>query len=123
MLIQKWLCWLTGYVFIISGVSKLLTDGFLDFFIQVGVPYPQATFFLVAVLEIGCGACIAGRFAVKEAAAVLIVIMIGALYFAKLPILTQQGILSFAFESRLDIVMLTILVVLFRRARSISTIA
>ncbi|MDY0394690.1 DoxX family protein [Virgibacillus halophilus] len=93
---------------------------FWTFFIQVGVPYPQVTFFLVAILEVGCGACIAGKFAVKQAAAALIVIMLGALYFAKLPALMDKGLLQFAFDARLDIVMLVILILLFRQAKTIS---
>ncbi|MDY0404149.1 DoxX family protein [Virgibacillus sp. 179-BFC.A HS] len=113
---RNWLGWLVGYVFIVSGAMKLLMPGFAETFAQLGVPYPQTTVFVVALCEIGCGACIAGKFAVKEASAILLVIMAGALYFAKLPALTSEGPLQFAFDARLDIVMIVILLILFRRS-------
>jgi len=71
------------------------------------------TLFLVAMIEIACGALVIARMYVKYATIPLIVIMIGALVIVKLPLLIKEGILSFVFESRLDFVMLILLIFLF----------
>jgi putative oxidoreductase len=117
MNMPTWLCYAVGYVFITSGVLKLiLTDsmGFRSHFHELGVPFAESTLFLVALIEIGCGALIAGGMYVKKATIPLLVIMAGAIYFSKLPYLITQGFLVFAFQSRLDIVVIILLLLLFK---------
>lgn len=110
----NWFRYAIGYVFISSGIVKLLVSDFKSVFLSLGLPFPSTFLFLVAIIEIACGAFIIARMYVKYAALLLIAIMIGALYIAKLPILFSEGILSFVFESRLDIVMLILLIFLWR---------
>src|SRR5699024_444399 len=114
MQLLNWFRYAVGYVFIASGIVKLLVPDFKGIFLSLGLPFPTAALFLVAIIEITCGALIIARMYLKYATIPLIAIMIGALSIAKLPILLNEGILSFIFESRLDIVMLILLIFLWR---------
>ena len=109
-----WLCYAVGYVFITSGVMKLLTPSFRGLFFELGLPFPETTLFLVAIVEIACGALIASGMYVKKATIPIFVIMAGALYFHKLPILLNEGPLKFAFDARLDIVIIILLLLLYK---------
>src|SRR5690625_36303 len=113
----KWVRYAVGYVFITSGIVKLLVPEFKLFFLSLGFPFPNIVLFLVAIIEISCGALIIGRMYLKKATLPLIIIMIGALTIAKLPILLKENILSFVFESRLDIVMLILLILIWKNSR------
>ena len=114
MNMATWLCYAVGYVFITSGVIKLIDTDFRAAFYSFGIPSHQTTLLLVALVEIGCGALIACGMYVRKATIPLIVIMIGALYFSKLPYLVNEGILTFLFQSRLDIVMIILLLLLYK---------
>lgn len=114
MNMSKWICYAVGYVFITSGIMKLLVSDFKTTFISLGLPFPSTTLLIVAMLEIACGMLLIGRMYVKQASAALIVIILGAICVTKIPILLTQDFLSFAFEARLDIVMLILLIVLWR---------
>lgn len=110
----NWIRYAVGYVFIVSGVVKLLVPEFKQTFLSLGFPNPNTTLFLLAMIEIICGVLMVARMYVKQATIPLIIIMIGALAIVKLPYLLNEGILSFVFESRLDIVMLILLVLVWR---------
>ncbi len=110
----NWFRYIIGYVFISSGIVKILVPSFKEVFLHLGLPFPNTTLFLVAMIEIVCGIFIIGRMYLKYATVSLIIIMIGALSIAKLPIYFNEGILAFIFESRLDIVMLILLIFLWR---------
>lgn len=110
----NWFRYAIGYVFISSGIVKLLVPDFIGLFSSLGLPFPTTFLFLVATIEVACGALIIARMYLKYATVPLIAIMIGALFIAKLPILLNEGMLSFIFESRLDIVMLILLIFLWR---------
>lgn len=112
----NWFRYVIGYVFMSTGIVKLLVPNFKDVFLSLGLPFPSATLFLVAMIEITCGALIIARVYVKQATVPLIAIMIGALCIAKFPIILKEGILSFVFESRLDIVMFIFLIFLWRHS-------
>ncbi|XKE82386.1 DoxX family protein [Oceanobacillus kapialis] len=112
-----WICYAIGFVFIVSGIMKLMVSDFRGMFASMGLPFPEATLFLVAIVELGCGILIAGRLYIRLAVPPLLLIMFGALYFSKLPILFNKGILSFAFEARLDIVMLILLLLVWQHVR------
>jgi putative oxidoreductase len=114
MNMATWLCYAVGYVFITSGIMKLVMPSFINNFINLGLPSPGTTLFLVAIVEIGCGALIAGGMYVRKATIPLLVIMAGAIFYHKLPILMEKGLLSFAFEARLDIVMIILLLLLYK---------
>jgi len=110
----NWFRYVIGYVFIASGIVKLLVSDFKEVFYNLGLPLPHTTLFLVAMIEVICGALIIANMYLKYATPLLITIMIGALFIAKLPILLNGGVLSFVFESRLDIVLLVFLIFLWR---------
>ncbi|TMN22246.1 DoxX family protein [Lentibacillus cibarius] len=114
MHLMKWVCYAVGYVFLISGILKLTTNNFKIAFMNLGLPFPDTILFLVAITEIACSALIIGRMYVKQAAAPLIFIILGAIYLSKLPVLMNQGLLKFAFDARLDIVMLILLLLLWQ---------
>lgn len=117
MPMAKWVCYTVGFVFIITGLAKLLFDDFQIYFNNLDLPYPQTLLLIVAVTEIVCGALIASRFYVKEASVPLIIIMLGAICLTKLPLLTEQGLFQFLFSARLDIVLLVLLLVLWKHVR------
>ncbi len=113
----KWICYAIGYVFITSGIMKLVVSDFRGMFANMGLPFPEATLFLVAIVEIGCGVLIVARLYIHLAVPPLLLIMLGALYFSKLPTLFNKGFLSFAFEARLDIVMFILLLLVWQHVR------
>lgn len=114
--ILNWLRYAVGYVFISSGIVKLLVPSFKHFFFSLVIPFPYTTLFLVAIIEITCGALIIAKMYIKNATLPLIVIMIGAISIAKFPILLKEGLLLFVFESRLDFVMLILLILLWKNS-------
>lgn len=118
----QWICYATGFVFMVSGIMKLVDVNFKTMFTALGLPFPEATLFLVAVAELACGMLIAARMYVHLAVAPLILIMLGALYFTKLPTLWHEGILEFAFQARLDIVLLVLLLLLWQHAKIAKTV-
>ncbi|ASN07260.1 hypothetical protein CFK40_01825 [Virgibacillus necropolis] len=117
MPMAKWICYAVGYVFIITGIVKLLFDDFQTNFNSLDLPFPETFLLIVAITEIVCGALIAGRFYVKEASLPLIIIMIAAILLTKLPFLTDQGFFQFLYAARLDIVMLVLLLLLWNHVR------
>jgi uncharacterized membrane protein YphA (DoxX/SURF4 family) len=114
---EAWICYTVGYVFIASGILKFLDGSFKGMFIQMGLPFPETTLFLVALTELGCGMLILSRMYVKLAVPPLVLIMFGAIYITKIPVLLNEGFLRFAFEARLDIVMLILLLLIWQRWR------
>ncbi|MGY0694639.1 DoxX family protein [Virgibacillus sp. FSP13] len=112
----NWICYAVGYVFITSGIMKLLVDDFKVVFSNLALPFPNSFLFLVAITEIVCGTLIVSRLYLKQATAPLIFIMLAAIFLTKIPILTtNNGFLSFLFEARLDIVMLILLILLWKQ--------
>ncbi|WP_106495724.1 DoxX family protein [Lentibacillus sp. Marseille-P4043] len=112
----NWICYAVGYVFITSGIMKLLVDDFKVVFSNLALPFPNSFLFLVAITEIVCGTLIVSRLYLKQATAPLIFIMLAAIFLTKIPILTtNNGFLSFLFEARLDIVMLILLMLLWKQ--------
>lgn len=113
--ILKWIGYVIGYVFITSGIMKLLVPDFKMTFANLGIPFPEATLLFVALFEVTCGTLIVAGMYIKQASVPLIIIMVGAIFITKVPIFASQGILTFAFEARLDIVMLILLFILWRK--------
>ncbi|MUV37908.1 hypothetical protein JNUCC1_01714 [Lentibacillus sp. JNUCC-1] len=113
MPVMPWICYAVAFVFITSGIMKLISSEFQAIFMSLQVPFPESTLFLVAVTELVCGTLIAARLYVKRASIPLLLIMLVAMYLTKLPVLLKQGLLPFMFESRLDVVMIILLLLLF----------
>ena len=115
MQVYRWVRFAIGYVFITSGIVKLLVPSFQEVFTNLGIPYANISLFLLAMIEIICGTLIIVNMYVKYVTVTLMIIMVGAIIIAKLPVLLQEGILSFLFESRLVVTMLILLVILWRK--------
>lgn len=117
---SNWICYAVGYVFITSGILKLIDPNFKATFYELGLPFPETTLFFIAILEIACGALIVGKMYVRQAAIALLIVICGAIYLTKIPILfnQQQGFLPFLFQARLDIVMLILLLIIWKHVPS-----
>jgi putative oxidoreductase len=102
-----------AYVFISSALMKLMSPVVANHFLGLGLPYPHLMLKLVIFLEIVCGILLLVNKSVKNAVVPLIGIMIVALLVTKVPLL-HTGFLPFAFQARLDIVMLVMLVYLYK---------
>ncbi|MCM3569461.1 DoxX family protein [Neobacillus mesonae] len=111
---MKLIRYVVAYVFIISGLMKLLNTETANHFLSFGLPYPNMMLKLVIILEIGCGIFILVNKSVKTATVPLIAIMIAAILITKLPYL-NSGLLNFAFYSKLDMVILVLLIILYNR--------
>ncbi|MGM8366769.1 DoxX family protein [Virgibacillus sp. W0181] len=112
----KWIGYAIGYVFITSGIMKLIASDFKGIFTSLGIPFPEATLFLIAIVEITCGTLIVAGMYVKQATLPLIIVMLGAIFITKIPIIASKGVFSFAFEARLDVVMLILLLILWQKS-------
>lgn len=119
MHMTKWICYAVGYVFTTSGILKLVDGDFQLLFTSLGLPFPSTTLFLIAIAEVACGMLIIGRMYVKQATIPLLIIILGALYLTKIPILFEKGLITFVFEARLDIVMLIFLLLLGKHLNKI----
>ncbi|MGP4039137.1 DoxX family protein [Gracilibacillus sp. D59] len=106
--------YVVGYVFIASALMKLVVADFTVAFSNFGIPYPEIAVLIVGVTELICGVLIIFNYYVKKAAIPLLVIIVAAILFTKLPVL-QTGLLEFAFEARLDFVMLVLLFILWKK--------
>lgn len=104
--------YLVGYVFITSGIMKFINPELAETFIGLNLPFPVQFMTAVAVIEIICGLLIILKKWVQKAAFPLIGIMIGAIILTKLPVL-DDSFMQFAFNARLDIVMLVLLTYLY----------
>lgn len=109
----KYLRYAVAYVFIVSGLMKLINAEFANGFIQIGLPFPEIMLYVVALTEIIAGICLLLKFASKLAIIPLMAIMIAALVITKIPTLTTD-FLQFLFDARLDITMLVLLIVLYK---------
>lgn len=114
MQMTRWVCYAIGYVFITSGVIKLINGDFKIIFANLGIPYPELLLFLVAIAEIVCGTLICARMYIRKASSILIVIMLAAVLLTKLPLLSSGAFLHFLFEARLDFVMLLLLLAVYK---------
>lgn len=103
-----------AFVFITSGVMKLVSEELSSYFISFGLPFPLYLMYLVSLVEIICGILILANKQVKHATIPLITIMVAALLLTKIPIL-HNGFMPFAFNARLDIVMLVLLFILYKQ--------
>lgn len=113
--ILKGICYSVGFVFIISGIAKLIMSDFRIIFHNLALPYSNTFLFVVAITEIICGTLIVSKLYLRQAIIPLICIMLGAIFLTKIPILSEDGgLTSFLFEARLDLVMLFSLLVLWQ---------
>lgn len=102
-----------AFVFITSGLMKLLNEQLASTFIELGLPFPVYFMYLVALIELGCGFLILANKQVKKATMPLMLVMVAALILTKIPVL-HSGLIAFA--ARLDIVMLVLLGLLYKQS-------
>ncbi|WP_208592038.1 DoxX family protein [Gracilibacillus suaedae] len=105
--------YLVGYVFIASALMKLVVADFTGAFANYGIPYPEAAVLIIGISELACAGLIIFNYYVKQATILLIGIMVAAIFLTKVPVL-ESGLFEFAFEARLDIVMLFLLYILWK---------
>ncbi|UOQ83403.1 DoxX family protein [Gracilibacillus salinarum] len=103
-----------GYVFIASAIMKLVISDFTGTFAGFGLPYPELVVLLVGLTELICGGLILFNYYVRQAAIPLFIIMVAAFFLTKVPIL-ETGFFQFLFDARLDIVMLILLFILWKK--------
>ncbi|GAA0335343.1 DoxX family protein [Oceanobacillus sp. FSL W7-1293] len=110
---MKLICYVVGFVFLVSGLMKFVDLSMVSSFEQMGVPLSNFVYFFVALFEVMAGMLLIGRIFIHISLIPLIFIMLGALFFTKLPILTGDGIFAFLFASRLDLTLLILLIFLW----------
>jgi putative oxidoreductase len=113
-----------GGVFLISGALKFAFDNQgVGRFTKLGLPAPASLATFVGGVEVVCGALILVGLLTRLAAVPLVIDMLVALVVTKLPLLfgpgpepvaalPKVGFLAFAYQSRLDLTMLTLSVYL-----------
>jgi putative oxidoreductase len=94
---------------------KIFSNQLANSFLGLGLPYPHLILNVVILLEILCGILILVNKSVKNAVIPLIGIMIAAILLTKVPMM-QTDLLQFAFNARLDIVMLILLIILYKNS-------
>ncbi|HUB30352.1 MAG TPA: DoxX family protein [Terracidiphilus sp.] len=110
-----------GLVFFTEGLLKFLQPGDLGSgrFAHIGLPYPHLLAPLVAIVEILAGAAMMIGVYAGDAAVLLMIVILTAIFTTKVPILigrhfgrfepphlSHYGLLAFLHESRTDLCML-----------------
>ncbi|WP_080871926.1 DoxX family protein [Oceanobacillus timonensis] len=113
----KLICYITGAVFLVSGLMKFIDLSMVNSFDQMGIPLSNYVYFFVALFEVMAGMLLIGRILIHICIIPLIFIMLGALFFTKLPILPNEGMFAFLFASRLDITLLVLLTFLWTKRK------
>ncbi len=107
----RWMRMAVAYVFIVSGMMKFVSPELTQAFIELPLPFPEQLMIIVAMIEIVCGMMLLMKRTSRLATLPLIGIMVAALILTKFTLL-QTGFMPFAFQARLDIVMLILLFIL-----------
>ncbi|MBO0992584.1 DoxX family protein [Bacillus sp. SD088] len=109
----KYLRYVVAYIFIVSGLMKIVSSELGSYFVQLGLPFPEITLYIVAFIEIIAGVCLLLKIVPKLATIPLMAIMLTAIVITKIPILSTD-FMKFLFEARLDITVLVLLIVLYK---------
>lgn len=116
---------MVGLVFLSEGIQKFLFPMDLGEgrFEKIGVPYPEITAYIIAAVEIAAGAFLLCRFYVKYISIPLLLVILGAIYFTKIPSFIEKGFWITVHEGRTDFLMLFSLIFIvyteFSKARSL----
>jgi len=112
---------IVGVVFLTEGILKFLRPSELGVgrFAHIGLPYPHLLAPVVGAVEIAGGAALIFNFFAGDAALLLLLVILTAIFTTKVPILTghhlgpfgppkldRYGILTFIHEARTDLAML-----------------
>jgi uncharacterized membrane protein YphA (DoxX/SURF4 family) len=105
-----------GYVFLLAGIQKwLFTERYIQHFVEMNFPLPEASVLILAITETTCAILILFNRYVQQAAFPLLVIMVVAILWAKLPLLATDGIWAMLIESRIDVIMILLLFALLTK--------
>jgi uncharacterized membrane protein YphA (DoxX/SURF4 family) len=108
-----------GAVFFVSGLMKFLFENQgPGRFAKIGLPAPHELAYFVGVVEVTCGALLLVGLFTRYAAVPLVIDMVVALAATKVPLLfgvgpepvaaaPKMGFWAFAYQSRLDLTMLS----------------
>jgi uncharacterized membrane protein YphA (DoxX/SURF4 family) len=112
---------IVGLVFLTEGILKFVYPGELGVgrFVHIGLPFPHVMAPFVGAIEIAAGAAVILNLYAGDAALLLLVVILTALFTTKVPILLghhlgvfappkleHYGLLSFLHEARTDLCML-----------------
>ena len=99
---------MVGAVFFSEGIQKFLypDERGVGRFIKIGLPAPEFFGYFVPSFEIACGILILMGLLTRLASIPLIIIMLVAIIFTKIPILLNEGFWEMAHAARTDWVML-----------------
>jgi len=112
---------IVGVVFLTEGILKFLRPSELGVgrFAHIGLPYPHLLAPVVGAVEIAGGAALIFNFFAGDAALLLLMVILTAIFTTKVPVLTghhlgpfgppkldRYGILTFIHEARTDLAML-----------------
>jgi uncharacterized membrane protein YphA (DoxX/SURF4 family) len=105
---------IVGLIFLSEGIQKFLFPETLGAgrFARIGIPYASITVIAVAICEIIFGILLTLRIRIKISVIPLMIIIIGALYYTKYPMLRKEGFWTTAHETRTDLLMFVSLVYL-----------
>lgn len=106
--------YVVAYVFLTSGMMKLLNEEFGQHFANMGLPYPFIFVKVIAIIEILGAVFLFIQKWVKLAVIPLIFIMFGAIFLTKIPMM-HTGFMAFVFESRLNVIILILLWYLYTK--------
>ncbi|MFD1066715.1 DoxX family protein [Oceanobacillus locisalsi] len=113
----KLICYVIGFVFLVSGLMKFIDLSMVNSFDQMGIPLSNYVYFFVALFEVMAGMLLIGRIFIHICLIPLIFILLGAIFFTKIPVLTNEGMFAFLFASRLDITLLILLAFLWTKRK------
>ena len=112
---------MVGLVFLTEGILKFVYPGELGWgrFAHIGLPYPHALAPFVGAVEIAAGGALILNLYAGDAALLLLIVILTAIFTTKAPILLghplgrftppkleHYGLLSFIHEARTDLCML-----------------
>jgi uncharacterized membrane protein YphA (DoxX/SURF4 family) len=103
-----------GLIFLTEGIQKFLFPDLLGTgrFLTIGFSNPAFWAYFTGTFEIVCGSLIILGLLTKPASIPLIIIMITAFVFTKIPILVHKGFWPWAHEYRTDFAMTLLLIYL-----------
>jgi uncharacterized membrane protein YphA (DoxX/SURF4 family) len=106
---------MVGLVFLSEGIQKFMLPELVGSgrFHKIGIPNPEFMGYFVGINEIIFGILILFGLFTRLAALPLIMVILNAIYFTKIPTLLEKGFWVMAHQSRTDFCMLMGLIILF----------
>jgi putative oxidoreductase len=98
---------LVGLVFLSEGIQKFLFPGAdgVGHFIKLSIAQPQLLAPLVGCTEIVCGTLVIIGLFTRIASIPLMIVILNAIYFTKIPTLIEKGFWAAAHDGRADFCM------------------